>query len=322
VHGFATHITKRCVEVNSAWTAVIDSYVSECHSPTQDSQAISGWNGPGPLKVVNNYLEGAGENVMLGGADPSIPGVIPADVEIRGNHFYKPTSWIQVWLVKNSFELKVGRRVLVEGNVFDGSWTDGQQGYHWNIKSANQNGRCNWCVTEHVTMRRNLLRNSGAGIGVNGGEAPSGGTVGRTNHVVITGNHLGPMNVAETPYRGAGRPFQVGAVDHLTIDHNTIDNGNLTNLVFLVKAVGPEFRFVNNVGYRNRYGFVSLSTYAPAAIITGNIFIATSGTTYGPENTLAPTMDDAMRWPAAIGVEPPGASMARLMATIDGVVQP
>jgi hypothetical protein len=322
VHGFATHNTKRCVEINSAWTAVIDSYLSECHSSTQDSQAIAGWNGPGPFKVVNNYLEGAGETFMLGGSDPSIQGVIPTDVEVRGNHFYKPTSWVQVWLVKNSFELKVGRRVLVEGNVFDGSWTDGQEGYHWIIKSANQNGRCGWCITEHVTMRRNLLRNSGAGMTINGGEALMGGTVGRTNHVVIVGNRVESMNVVGSAYRGAGRPFLIGPVDYVTINHNTIDNGNLTNLVmFGSKPVGPEFRFINNIGYRNRYGFHSLSTYAPAAIITGNIFIASSGTTYGSGNWLAPTMDDALRMPAAGGAEAPGASMARLMATLDGVVQ-
>jgi hypothetical protein len=322
VHGFSTHNTKRCIETNSAWTAVIDSYVSACHSSTQDSQAIAGWNGPGPFKVVNNYLEGAGETYMLGGSDPSIPNVIPADVEIRGNHFRKPATWRQVWLVKNTFELKVGRRVLVEGNVFDGVWADAQNGYHMVIKSANQSGRCSWCVTEHVTIRRNLLRNSGSGMNLAGGEAPRGGGVGRTNHIVVTGNRLESMNVIGTPYRGDGRPFILGGVDYVTIDHNTIDNGNLTNLVmFGSKPVGPEFRFTNNIGYRNRYGFHSLSTYAPAAIITNNVFIASSGTTYGSTNRLAPSMDAAVRMPAAIGAQPPGANMTRLMMAIEGAVQ-
>ena len=47
VHGHATLRTKRCVAVNSAFTAIIDSYLSDCHDRGFDSQAIIGWNGPG-----------------------------------------------------------------------------------------------------------------------------------------------------------------------------------------------------------------------------------------------------------------------------------
>jgi hypothetical protein len=73
VHGTATQNVKRCVSLDSANSAVIDSYLDDCHGRGQDTQAILGWNGPGPFKIVNNYLAGAGENVMFGGADPSIP---------------------------------------------------------------------------------------------------------------------------------------------------------------------------------------------------------------------------------------------------------
>src|SRR6185436_9772860 len=72
VHGHSTLNVSRCVAVNSASTAVIDSYLAECHAKGFDSQAICGWNGPGPFKIVNNYLEGAGENVMFGGAPMKI----------------------------------------------------------------------------------------------------------------------------------------------------------------------------------------------------------------------------------------------------------
>ncbi len=52
--------------------AVIDSYISNIHVVGQDSQAIAGWNTPGPLKINDNYLEGAAENVMFGGNDPTV----------------------------------------------------------------------------------------------------------------------------------------------------------------------------------------------------------------------------------------------------------
>src|SRR5690606_28378953 len=109
----------RCVALNSASTAVIDSWLSECHGKGFDSQAIAGWNGSGPYKIVNNHLAGAGENLMFGGADPSIPNGLPEDIEIRRNHFIKPPEWKGVWTVKNLIELKLGRRVLIEGNVFE-----------------------------------------------------------------------------------------------------------------------------------------------------------------------------------------------------------
>ena len=53
--------------MNSARTAVVDSYLSEFHDRYHEAIAIMAWDGPGPFKIVNNYLEAAGENIMLGG---------------------------------------------------------------------------------------------------------------------------------------------------------------------------------------------------------------------------------------------------------------
>ena len=103
VHGHEALNLQRCVSLQSASTAVIDSYLAECHGKGFDSQAICGWNGPGPFKIVNNYLEGAGENIMFGGADPAIANLTPSDIEIRRNHFTRPRTWKGVWTVKNLF---------------------------------------------------------------------------------------------------------------------------------------------------------------------------------------------------------------------------
>jgi hypothetical protein len=118
IHGQSSTNLIRCVALNSIRTAIINSWIADCHSRGFDSQAIAGWTGPGPFLIENNYLEGAGENVMFGGADPRIQGLVPSDITIRRNHFYKPTSWKGVWTVKNLFELKCARRLLIEGYVF------------------------------------------------------------------------------------------------------------------------------------------------------------------------------------------------------------
>ncbi|MGI8497956.1 MAG: Ig-like domain-containing protein, partial [Gemmatimonadaceae bacterium] len=78
LHGVSWVNLSRCLSLNGVRAAIVDSYLSECHSSQQDAQGIAGWNGPGPFKIVNNYVEGTGENVMFGGADPSIPNLVPS----------------------------------------------------------------------------------------------------------------------------------------------------------------------------------------------------------------------------------------------------
>jgi hypothetical protein len=176
LHGNATGDVSRAVALNSSYSAVIDSYISAIHGVGFDTQAIASWNSPGPLKIVNNYLEGAGENVLFGGADPSLPGLIISDLEIRRNHCFKPMSWNPSdasyqgihWTVKNLFELKNAQRVLVEGNTFENNWTDAQNGTAILFTPRNQDGTAPWSVVQDVTFRRNIVRNVGGGATVLG----------------------------------------------------------------------------------------------------------------------------------------------------------
>ena len=152
VHGESGSNFTRCIALNSANTVIADSWISDCHARGFDSQAIGGWNGPGPYLIQNNFLEGAGENVMFGGADPGIPNLVPSDITIRGNHFSKNTSWRGVWTVKNILELKSARRLLIEDNVFENNWADAQTGMAIVIKSANNGGKGPWQGTTDVTV--------------------------------------------------------------------------------------------------------------------------------------------------------------------------
>ena len=93
IHGHAAANVFRGVLLNSASSIVVNSHISEIHVAGYDSQAILGYNGPGPFKIVNNYLEAAGENIMFGGGDPRIAGLVPSDIEIRYNHLFKPLRW-------------------------------------------------------------------------------------------------------------------------------------------------------------------------------------------------------------------------------------
>ena len=84
IHGNPLVGQKRCVALNAAHVTIKDSHIAECKAVGQDSQAIGGWNGPGPYVIDNNYLEGAGENILIGGADPSIA-IRLSDVTLPGD---------------------------------------------------------------------------------------------------------------------------------------------------------------------------------------------------------------------------------------------
>src|SRR5205823_11244133 len=79
LHGDPRRGTRRGIALNSRDSAVINSYLSDFKEAGADSQAIVGWNGPGPFRITNNYLEASGENVMFGGADPASDGLVPSD---------------------------------------------------------------------------------------------------------------------------------------------------------------------------------------------------------------------------------------------------
>jgi hypothetical protein len=93
IHGSPIHGLRRGIGLNSADTTIINSHISDIKGIGQDTQAIGGWNGPGPYWIENNYLEAAGEVVMFGGDDPKIPGLTPSDIVFRGNVLSRPLSW-------------------------------------------------------------------------------------------------------------------------------------------------------------------------------------------------------------------------------------
>ena len=93
VHGTAALDLKRCIALNSAMSAVVDSWLTECHSNDGDSQAVLGYNGAGPFRIENNYLAAGTRSMMFGGGDPGITGLVPSDIEMRHNHITRPLAW-------------------------------------------------------------------------------------------------------------------------------------------------------------------------------------------------------------------------------------
>jgi len=158
LHGTSSTSVQHGVIFNAVRLALIDSYVSEIHWPGVETHAVVGWAGAGPFKIVNNYLEAASINVLFGGAEPTITNLSPSDIEIRNNYFYKPLAWKGAgYVVKNLLELKHGKRVVIENNVMENSWADGQIGWAMIWQSL---GDSPWTQTSDVTFRNNIVRNT------------------------------------------------------------------------------------------------------------------------------------------------------------------
>ncbi len=256
VHGFSTLSFLRCISLQSKSSAIIDSYISECHAKGFDSQAIVGWNGPGPYKIVNNTLEGVGENVMFGGADPSIPNLIPSDIEFRRNFVYSPASWIGVWTKKNLLETKNVQRFLIEGNVFDGSWGDAQVGFAIMFKSANSSGQCTWCTSRDITVRYNVIRNAAGAFDLLGREGSNPYPVGELlNRVLIEQNIV--ENISVAPYIGDSKMVQLlDGAGNVIIRNNTMTSpaSFKTFLTFGTAPAVNGFDYHDNIVAFGAYG--------------------------------------------------------------------
>jgi hypothetical protein len=241
IHGSPNVSLQRCVALNSAHTAIVNSTLSQCAANGFDSQAIGGWNGPGPFRIENNYLEGAGENIMFGGADPSIANLVPSDITIRGNHITKPTSWAGKYTIKNLLETKNARRVLIENNILESNWVDGQTGFAIVLKSANQGGSAPWSVTSDIMFRYNILRKSAAGFSI--AANPSAHTAVPASRIKIEHNLIYEVG----SYHGTTNGRMVQLMQRLTdmqVVNNTLVHNAITGQFILIADQGPATRLI------------------------------------------------------------------------------
>lgn len=340
IHGHSTMGLTRCVIMNTASAAIVDSYLDDCHTSGSDSQAIVAYNGTGPFLIENNYLAGAGENVMFGGSDPSIQGLIPSDIVFRRNHVHKPASWKGVWTSKNLLELKNAQRILIEGNVFENNWIDGQAGHAFNFKSTNQSGTAPWSVTRDVNFQHNVIWKSACGMKVSSAEHVAG-TAGLTERIRIAHNMFSDIG---STYGGCGTIFQLQYdVADLTVEYNT-GWAPSSAIVFYGLPALQRVTIQGNILGRGAFGFKgdnsgegtkTLAVYAPGGLVTGNLIMGAVASSYPAGNSFPANQGaaglaspDGKIWAlqptsAYLAAGPngsrPGPDIARLQTLIAGV---
>jgi hypothetical protein len=425
---------KRGIAMNAANVTVINSHISDIKAIGQDSQALGGWNGPGPFVVENNYLEAAAENFLLGGSSPEIPSMVPTGLTFRRNHLSRPLSWrdpivpaptavslaalsggalpagahtYQIvarrpagqttiaqsspsgdhtvtiassgsvrltwaavpdateygvyrtsaagtvswtttattftdngttgapatppltgsrWLVKNIFELKNARNIVIEHNLFENNWQHGQAGYAIVFTVRNSSGLCTWCRIENVEFRYNIVRHVAGGVNILGYDSPEVSQQGR--NIRITHNLFHDVDGAR--WGGAGVFLLMGDEPRdVLVDHNTIDHAGAT----LVSVYGGSstdrreiygFKFTNNLARHGKYGifgagsssgFPTLQAYLPDAEVTRNLLSEGLASRYPVGNFFSPVFETQFVNAAAADFRLIASSPFRLAAT-------
>jgi hypothetical protein len=297
IHGFDTQDVQRGVALNSGETTVSNSYISDIHVIGIEAQAIGGWNGPGPYHIINNYLEAAGENIMIGGADPGIPNLVPSDIEIRRNHMFKPMSWKvgdpsyagKHWTVKNILELKNAKNVVIDGNVFENCWTDAQTGIPILFTTRNQEGSAPWCIVQNIKFTNNIVTGADGGLNFLGSdnEKPS-----QRGSVAFVANNL------FTNIRGPFLTFN--GFNNVSFIHNT--HIQTSNIMILYGTPSEQFVYRDNLTLRNSKGYgvfgdatgegtVALRKFTPDFVFKNNVLALADGSLYPKENEFPASLE-------------------------------
>lgn len=297
---------KRFILGNGRNITLTQSYCSGVWRSGQDSQCFVAWDGAGPYAITDNFLEAASENVMFGGADSISPDNIPSDILVENNFFTKRLEWKgQPRGVKNIFELKSARRVIVRNNIFERNWIDAQSGSAIVFTPRNQDGAATWSVIEDVLFEYNIVRDTPSHFNILGYDDIS--KSGQSTRITIRHNLLLGT--------GSGRMALIGnEVGELTIDHNTYvnpaDGSNAMMTLYSEGTVGvvggtrlPAFAVANltvtnNMMSGNAYGLhssVGSGTAALTAMTRGykwsNNVVAGGWGSYPATTTLLPVAE-------------------------------
>lgn len=308
VHAAANTNARRGIEMDGAYVAVVDSYVSGFQD-TADSQALWAYNTTGPLKIVDNYLEAAGENIMFGGADSKAASLLPANIQISNNYLFKPLSLMSTPAIttKNLLEFKAATRVVASGNTLENNPAAAQDGFALLITPRNQDGTAPWSMTSDIAITNNVFINVGSGFNIAGVDShyPN---IPMTARVLVRNNVIGVTGLGGAP----GRAFQVtdGGSDY-TIDHNTIIDTaappvSSTSDLMMAESTpkANNFTFTNNLVTQTAYGFfgsgVGEGTAALNANFTNwsfakNVIVNAKAASY-PANNFFPTSLSAVQF--------------------------
>lgn len=257
------------LQMNCIRGAVVGCYFQGAwtsdNAGNSDSQAFYCGNAPGPYKIQGNYIGDGTENLIFGGTVPNIANCVPSDITIRYNQFSKrPAIWAYSPTVnlKNAFELKNARRVLIEYNLFTDSWPPSQSGYAIVFTPRTNDANPNagpWITVQDVTFRNNRVKDCGAGINMTGRDDPPTLTT-QAARFSIHDNWITCTKTGPSGRTGSGKILTMqGEPESVEIRNNHFETflGPDSSYIAYIGNTGddmPGFVFENNIAWPSDYG--------------------------------------------------------------------
>lgn len=281
-HPYKTGVTRRALALNSATTVVKNSYFAGFAFPGEETQAICGWTGTKNVKILNNYLEAGAENILIGGSDPASAALIPADIEVRGNHLNKPAEWKGKVVNKCLFELKNGKRVRFIDNYLENNWS----GSAFRITVRNEAGTAPFSTIEDALIENNVIDGAGEGINILGrDDSQPSQTLKRLNIV----NNLF-LRIGDADFVGKGYFIQMTQGEDILVANNTVFNTGSPTRFY--GEFPKNFLFRDNIVNHGDDGIVGVDGIQPAAwrklyqnnVVVNNKKISPSAASFPPGN--------------------------------------
>jgi Putative Ig domain len=313
IHGLPTVFLKRGVKIDGNDLAVIDSTITDVHAVGTATQGIQSGTGTGPIKLVNNFVEGGDSAIGFGGQGN--PFGNPTDVEIRRNHLFKPWSWQAgnpaylgyAFSTKVALESKNSNRVLIEANIMENTWGDqrggavqgGDGSISW-LGPKSQGGGCPSCDVSDVTIRYNLVRHAGGGFYIFDAPSDTGALALPARRYSIHDNLMDDISTVYSR-NGSGNGilnrFAGTSTYAPPANVNVFHNTGLAVGTAVLSLTGAStlpyvgFNFSNNLESYGNYGIVGctgqlgmsvLSTCAPGYVWSSNVVLGSTSSLVSP----------------------------------------
>jgi hypothetical protein len=293
IHPSGKTVSRRGIALNSAAAVVKNSYIEGFGFAGEETQGVCGWSGTRGVQILNNYIEGGAENIMFGGSDPDNADLVPADIEIRGNHLSKPKAWATTASVKTLFELKDAKNVRFTGNYLENNW----KGSAFRITVRNQDGGSPFSTIEDVVIRDNIVKGSGDGINILGKDDVHPSQMLR--RLTIENNLFLDIVGDANGFEGSGYFIQISDGDGITIANNTVFNRG--NIATIYDTMPRGFVMRDNVTGLGGYGVhaaLDMRSDQARSMFNGNIFMNLNGV--GDGDAAVPNGNTVVRGPGEI----------------------
>jgi parallel beta helix pectate lyase-like protein len=261
IHSTGLGKVRRGFALNCGETSILNSYISGFAGAGDETQGIAGWNSAGPFHIINNRIEGGGQNLFFGGGDPQVVDLVPSDVEVRRNYLVKPPEWKGKVAIKAIVEMKNVRRLVMDGNLLE----DFHSTTAFTLTVRNQNGTAPWSTIEDVTISNNIIKSAYMAINILGRDNDHPGKQARG--IRITNNLFVDIGTDNSAF------VQTTEADGVTVEHNTVQHTG--NVISSYGRPTTNFIFRDNILQNNAYGIFCesgpLPTCLPGAVITKNV---------------------------------------------------